>query len=159
MHAVQKHFTRLAHGTSKLVCPCASDQHLLTSYPLRYISPAASYQLRKRRAFLQTRGLVDILPTFHINRLFITVLTKASHRPFVVHRNQTHASTPNVLMFVVTTGEKEKRTSKKNVDGMSTSSHYNKKFRTRSVEKQRGMVFGFRKTATAVVKPDGWIHR
>jgi len=53
-----------------------------------------------------------------------------------------------------TTGEKEKRTSKKNVDGSSTSSHDNKKFRTRSVEKQRGMAFGFRKAATAVVKPD-----
>ena len=49
-----------------------------------------------------------------------------------------------------TTGEKEKRTSKKNVDGRSTSSHDNKKFRTRSMEKQRGMAFGFRKTATAV---------
>ena len=53
-----------------------------------------------------------------------------------------------------TTVEKEKRTSKKNLDGRSTSSHDNKKFRTRSVEKQRGMAFGFRKTATAVVKPD-----
>ena len=53
-----------------------------------------------------------------------------------------------------TTGEKEKRTSEKNVDGMSTSSHDNKKFRTRSVEKQRGMAFGLGKTATAVVKPD-----
>jgi hypothetical protein len=41
-----------------------------------------------------------------------------------------------------TTGEKKKRTSKKNVDGRSTSSHDNKKFRTRSVEKQRGMAFG-----------------
>ena len=50
-----------------------------------------------------------------------------------------------------TTGEKEKRTSKKNVDG---NSHDNKKFRTRSVEKQRGMVFGFRKTTTVVKKPD-----
>jgi len=41
-----------------------------------------------------------------------------------------------------TTGEKEKRTSKKNVDGRSTSSH-DKKFRTRSVEKQRnGIWFG-----------------
>jgi len=49
---------------------------------------------------------------------------------------------------------KEKRTSKKNVDGSSTSRHDNKKFRTRSMEKQRGMAFGFRKTATAVVKPD-----
>jgi len=49
-----------------------------------------------------------------------------------------------------TSEEKEKRTSKKNVDGRSTSSHDNKKFRTRSMEKQRGMVFGFWKTATAV---------
>jgi hypothetical protein len=53
-----------------------------------------------------------------------------------------------------TRGEKKKRTSKKNVDGMSTSSHDNKKFRTRSVEKQGGMAIGFRKTATAVMKPD-----
>ena len=49
-----------------------------------------------------------------------------------------------------TTGEKEKKTSKKNVDGRSTSSHNNKKFRTRSMEKQRGMAFGFQKKATAV---------
>ena len=53
-----------------------------------------------------------------------------------------------------TTGEKENGTYKKNVDGRSTSSHDNKKFRTRSMEKQVGMVFGFRKTATAVIKPD-----
>jgi len=53
-----------------------------------------------------------------------------------------------------TTGEKEKRTSKKTVDGISTSSHDNKKFRIRSMEKQRGVAFGFRKTATAVKKPD-----
>jgi len=38
------------------------------------------------------------------------------------------------------------------VGGSSTSSHDNKKFRTRSMEKQRGMAFGFRKTATAVKK-------
>jgi len=53
-----------------------------------------------------------------------------------------------------TTGEKEKRTSKKNADGRSTSSHDNKKFRTNSMEKHRGMAFGFRKTATAVKIPD-----
>jgi len=53
-----------------------------------------------------------------------------------------------------TMGENEKRTSKKNVEGRSTSGHDNKKFRTRSMEKQRGMAFGFRKTATAVKKPD-----
>jgi hypothetical protein len=54
-----------------------------------------------------------------------------------------------------TTGEKEKRTSKKNVDGRSTSSHDNKKFRKRSMEKQRGMSSGFRKTETDGIKPDG----
>ena len=53
-----------------------------------------------------------------------------------------------------TAGEKEKRTSKKNVDGKSASSHDNKKFRTRAMEKQRGMMFGFWKTATAVKIPD-----
>jgi len=47
-----------------------------------------------------------------------------------------------------TTGEKEKRTSKKNVDGRTTSSHDNKKFRNRSMKKQRGMAFVFRKTVT-----------
>jgi hypothetical protein len=52
-----------------------------------------------------------------------------------------------------TTGEKEKRTSKKNVD-RSTSSDDNKKFGTRSMEKQRGMAFDFWTTATAVIKPD-----
>jgi len=51
-----------------------------------------------------------------------------------------------------TKGEKEKRTSKKNAVGRTTSSHDNKKFRTRPMEKQRGMAFGFRKTATAVIK-------
>ena len=53
-----------------------------------------------------------------------------------------------------TTGEKEKRTSEKNMDGRNKSSHDSKKFRTRSVEKQRGMAFGFWKTATAVIKPE-----
>ena len=57
-----------------------------------------------------------------------------------------------------TTGEKEKRTSKENVDGRSTSNHDNKNFRTRSMEKQRGMAFGFRKMATDV-KKTGQIHR
>jgi len=55
-----------------------------------------------------------------------------------------------------TVGEKEKRMSKKNVDGRSKSSHDNKKFRTRSVEKQRGMAFGFRNGVTAFKK---WIDR
>jgi hypothetical protein len=58
-----------------------------------------------------------------------------------------------------TTEEKKKRTSKKNVDGRSTSSHDNSKFRIRSMEKQGGKAFGFRKTATDVIKPDRYIER
>jgi hypothetical protein len=57
-----------------------------------------------------------------------------------------------------TTGEKEKRMSKKNLD-RRTSSHDDKKFGTRSMEKQRGKAFGFWKTATAVTKPDRWTDR
>jgi hypothetical protein len=56
------------------------------------------------------------------------------------------------------TGEKEKRTSKENLDRRSTSSHENKKFETRPMEKQRGIAFGFRKTATAVIKPERKIY-
>jgi hypothetical protein len=55
---------------------------------------------------------------------------------------------------VDTRGERKKRTSRKNVDGRCTSSHENKTFRSRSVVKQKGMVFGFRKTATAVTIPE-----
>jgi hypothetical protein len=51
-------------------------------------------------------------------------------------------------------GKKETRTSMKNVDGKCTSSHENKTFRRRSVVKQRGMAFGFRKTAIAVIRPE-----
>jgi hypothetical protein len=58
-----------------------------------------------------------------------------------------------------TAGERETRTCKKNVDRRNTDSHDNKKFGTRSVEKQRGMVFGLWKTATAVIKPGGRANR
>jgi hypothetical protein len=47
-------------------------------------------------------------------------------------------------------GEKEKITHKENVDGCGTSRYDYKKFRTRSIEKQRGIAFGFWKTATDV---------
>ena len=50
--------------------------------------------------------------------------------------------------------KKKKRTSKKNVDGRCTSRYENKTFRSRSVVKQKEMVYGFRKTATAVTRPD-----
>jgi hypothetical protein len=49
--------------------------------------------------------------------------------------------------------------SKKNVDGRSTSSHDNKKFRTRSLEKQGGMAFGLWKAVTAVIKLEREIDR
>jgi hypothetical protein len=59
---------------------------------------------------------------------------------------------PKLIMEWIPGGEKKKRTSKTNVDGRCTSSHENKTFRSRSVVKQKGMVFGFRKTATAVTR-------
>jgi phage-related protein len=40
------------------------------------------------------------------------------------------------------------------VDGRLTNSHGNKTSRSRSVVKQKGMVFGFRKMVTAVVGPE-----
>jgi hypothetical protein len=43
------------------------------------------------------------------------------------------------------------------MDGRSTRGHDSELFRTRSMEKQGGMAFGFRKTATAVIKPTGWM--
>jgi hypothetical protein len=52
-------------------------------------------------------------------------------------------------------GERRKRgRPRKTVDGRCTSSHENKTFRSRSVVKQKGMVFGFRKTATTVTRPE-----
>jgi hypothetical protein len=55
---------------------------------------------------------------------------------------------------VDTRGKKKKRTSKKNVDGRCTSSHENKTFGSIPVVKQKGMVFGFQKTATAIIRPE-----
>jgi hypothetical protein len=55
---------------------------------------------------------------------------------------------------VDTRGKKKKRTSKKNMNGRCTSSHENKTFRRKSVVKQKGVVFGFRKMATAVIRPE-----
>ena len=57
-----------------------------------------------------------------------------------------------------TTGEKEKRTSKKNVDGRSTSSHDNKKLRTRSMERGGNGVW-FPEDGDSCLKNriDGWI--
>ena len=56
-------------------------------------------------------------------------------------------------MWIGYHGREGKEDVKINVDGRSTSSN-DKKFRIRAMEKQRGMTFGYRKTATAVEKPD-----
>jgi hypothetical protein len=44
---------------------------------------------------------------------------------------------PKLIMEWIPWGEKEKGTPKENVDVRSTSGHDNKKFRTRSMEKER----------------------
>jgi hypothetical protein len=69
---------------------------------------------------------------------------------FIVKRG----GTTKINYGVDTRGKKKKRTSKRNVVGRCASSHENKTFRSRSVVKQKGMVFGFRKTATAVTRPE-----
>jgi len=61
---------------------------------------------------------------------------------------------PKLIMEWILGERRKKTTSKKNVDGRCTNSHENKTFRSRSVVKQKGMVFGFRKTATAVTRPE-----
>jgi hypothetical protein len=61
---------------------------------------------------------------------------------------------PKLIMEWIPGKKKKKRTSKKNVDGKCTSNHEIKTCRSRSVVKQKEMVFGFRKTATAVTRPE-----
>jgi hypothetical protein len=57
---------------------------------------------------------------------------------------------PKLIMDRIPRERRKKRTSKKNVYGRSTSSHDNRKFRARSMEKQRGMAFGLWRLATAI---------
>ena len=52
----------------------------------------------------------------------------------------------NLIMEWTPDRKKKKRTPKKNVDRGGTSSHGNKEFGTRSMEKQRGMAFGLWET-------------
>ena len=53
-----------------------------------------------------------------------------------------------------TTGEKEKRTSMKDVDGRSTSSHGVQRPRTGAMEKQRRMALGSGRRRQLLNKPD-----
>jgi hypothetical protein len=70
------------------------------------------------------------------------------------HQKDARGENTKINYGMDTSGEKEKGMSKKNMDGRNKSSDDNKKFRTRSMEKQRGRAFGFQKTATAIIKPD-----
>jgi len=68
------------------------------------------------------------------------------------HQKDARGENTKINYGMGATGEKEKRISRKNMDGRSTSSHDSKKFRIWSMEKQRGMASGFREMATAVKK-------
>jgi len=70
------------------------------------------------------------------------------------HQKDARRETNKMNYGVDTRGKKKKKTSKKNLNGRCTSSHEKKTFRSRSVVKQKGMVYGFRKTATAVTRPE-----
>jgi hypothetical protein len=64
---------------------------------------------------------------------------------------------PKLILEWVPGGRRKRGHPRKNMDERSTSSHDSEKFRTRSMEKQRGMAFGLWETATAVTDPDGLI--
>ena len=59
---------------------------------------------------------------------------------------------PKLIMDWIPRERRKRGRPQKNVDGRSTSSHDNRKFRIRAMETQRGMAVGFRKTATVVKK-------
>jgi hypothetical protein len=66
---------------------------------------------------------------------------------------------PTLILEWVPAERRKRGRPKKNMDGRSTSSHDSEKYRTKSMEKQRRMVFGFRKTATSVIEPDRYIDQ
>jgi hypothetical protein len=61
---------------------------------------------------------------------------------------------PKLIMECIPGERRKRERPRKNVDGRCTSSHENKTFRSGSVVKQKGMVFGFQKTATGVTRPE-----
>jgi hypothetical protein len=61
---------------------------------------------------------------------------------------------PKLILEWVPAERRKRGCPRKNMDGRSTRSHDSEKFTKRSMEKQRGMAFGFRKTTTAVIKPE-----
>jgi hypothetical protein len=79
---------------------------------------------------------------------------KHSHEPWYEHKAIGNTQSFSDLVRISFYYAMLQFTLREKVGGRSTSSHDNKKFRTRSVEKQRGKAFGFRKTAKAVIKPD-----
>ena len=94
------------------------------------------------REIMRVKGKPDIIDTIEQKRL-----------QWYGHvKRITEERIPKLITDWIPRERSEKRTSKKNVDGRSISSHDNKKFRIRAMEKQRGLAFGFRKTATVVKK-------
>jgi hypothetical protein len=70
------------------------------------------------------------------------------------HQKDARGENTKINCGLDTAGEKERRMSKKTVDGRSTDSHDNRKFRTGSMEEQRGMAFGLWKVDRWM---DGWM--
>jgi hypothetical protein len=57
---------------------------------------------------------------------------------------------PKLIMEWIPRERRKRGRPRKNVYGRSKSGHDSKKFRTISMEKQRGMAFSFRKTTTVL---------
>jgi hypothetical protein len=105
---------------------------------------------------LWSASVYNIFPCYLVNREAGHHRHHTEEKTTMVWPRQKDARGENTKINygIDTRGEKKKRTSKQNVDGRSTSGHDSKKFRTRSMEKQGGMAFGFRETATAVIEPE-----
>ena len=87
--------------------------------------------------------------------MFVVIIEQTRLQLYGHFKRMPEERIPKLIMNWIPRERRKRGRLRKSVDGRSTSSHDNKKFRTRSVEKQRGMAFGFRKTTTAVKKPDG----
>jgi hypothetical protein len=61
---------------------------------------------------------------------------------------------PKLILERVPAERRKRGRPRINLDGRSTGSHDSEKFRTKSMEKRRGMAFGFRKAEIAVIEPD-----
>jgi hypothetical protein len=74
----------------------------------------------------------------------------------MVRSRQKNATGENIKINygMYTTGRNKKVDSKKNAVVRSSSNQFNKKLKTKSIDKQERMAFVFRNTAKALIKPD-----